>query len=353
MIPIENRSPFAADIVSVLDKTGSERRTLVVVATFEWDERHQVRVAATQTPVCLADEYRGEPGLSSVQRESDVCPPKPFVDILVNAFAYAPAGRRVQSVKVAMKVGDVVKQLRVTGDRPKRGGIVGEPQPFDKLEISYERAGGGTVADSTQFDSSNPVGIGFRGARAADPRIRSDVPNVEHLEPARGAPAAGFGVIGRGWTPRLQLAGTYDEAWLASQWPLPPDDFDERHYQSAPPDQQSKAIRGGERVQLLNLTPEGHCEFVLPTVTVPVYRIRDAGAALLPTRLDTLYIWPERRQMTLCHRAAVESATGVNDVREIVVGHMTGAWLHARCTRRYYIDPGDTRGEIREATYFS
>jgi len=34
-----------------------------------------------------------------------------------------------------------------------------------------------------------------------------------------GYTPAGFGVVGRAWSPRLALAGTYDQSWQANHWP--------------------------------------------------------------------------------------------------------------------------------------
>jgi len=38
--------------------------------------------------------------------------------------------------------------------------------------------------------------------------------------------------------------------------------FDPRFEQAAPADQQSRVIQGGEEVRLVNLTPDGECDFV-------------------------------------------------------------------------------------------
>lgn len=44
-----------------------------------------------------------------------------------------------------------------------------------------------------------------------------------------------------------------------------PEDFDERYYQCAPKDQQVQGyLKGGELVQVVNMTPAGHLQFYLP-----------------------------------------------------------------------------------------
>ena len=80
---------------------------------------------------------------------------------------------------------------------------------------------------------------------------------------------AGFGPIAGDWSPRIDLAGTYDHKWEKERLPLLPDDFNERYYQCAPEDQLAPTyLRGGEPVELLNLTPERLLRFKLPRVAL-------------------------------------------------------------------------------------
>src|SRR5262249_6220502 len=65
----------------------------------------------------------------------------------------------------------------------------------------------------------------------------------------------------------LTYAGTYDEKWLKERLPLWAEDMDDRYFQCAPEDQQVPGfLRGGERVELVNLTPDGRLSFELPRV---------------------------------------------------------------------------------------
>ena len=103
-------------------------------------------------------------------------------------------------------------------------------------------------------------------------------------------------------------------------------------------------------MRLENMTPDGVWEFRLPTLNVPVHAIRDTGPVRLDLRVDTVRILPEQRCVVMCQRAVVPAAT---DERELVLGHMTPAWLKARCGRRRYVDFGGTRGERRHGGYFT
>jgi hypothetical protein len=171
----------------------------------------------------------------------------------------------------------------------------------------------------------NLVGRGYwRGADRS--RIEgAPLPNVEHpLHPLRSPgdtpPPAGFGVIGRGWQPRLGYAGTYDQRWLDEKFPFLPDDFDPLHFQSAPADQQVTALRGGETIRCTNLTPEGVLETKVPAREVPVTFVFRDRREKAEARLDTLLIEPDRRRMMLTWRASVPLGRKLAALREVIVG---------------------------------
>ncbi len=111
----------------------------------------------------------------------------------------------------------------------------------------------------------NPVGKGVakRNARLVNtPAHLVEYPNGN---PAKDGPA-GFGAIASYWSPRLELAGTYDAKWVDKRKPLLPADYDERFVLCAPADQRlPQHLRGGEKIALLNMTAEGLLSFDLPT----------------------------------------------------------------------------------------
>jgi hypothetical protein len=100
------------------------------------------------------------------------------------------------------------------------------------------------------------------------------LPNVEHadqlIESWKDRPApAGLTPIDCSWSPRRELAGTYDERWLSDRSPLWAEDFDPRYNSCAPADQQVRGfLEGGEAAQLVNLSPDGQLAFRLPKVNL-------------------------------------------------------------------------------------
>jgi hypothetical protein len=335
MTLLENRSLFAAELFAFPDTEGQEISLLVVVATFEVNENGGLEPITPQPPVRVADEHFGDPALSSVRYEADVALKKHFVDMLVNGSAHAPKGRPARSVTVGLYIGDIHKKLVVHGDRKSGSLLTGRamsiPKPFVTMPIVYERAYGGTDTRASnpkrhKIYRWNPIGVGYRGIWSQDPSIQTHVPNIEyagHRPKFMKKGPAGFGVIGRSWSPRLEFAGTYDQQWIDTQWPLFPTDFDVRHYQSAPADQQSKTIRGGEEVRLLNMTPGGEWRFRLPSVKIPVRLLFDDREIETSPRLDTVIIEPDIGRLMLTYRVAMAVERNRPPLREIILDNIT------------------------------
>jgi hypothetical protein len=131
-------------------------------------------------------------------------------------------------------------------------------------------------------------------------------------------PPAGFGIIGRGWSPRLEYAGTFDATWLADHWQLAPINFDIRHFQAAPADQQVDSLRTGEPVRLVNFTPEGLWQFNMPSTYLPALLVDNKSAKRAWPRMDTVLIEPDKRQITLTFRLALPGGHG-SRLREIII----------------------------------
>lgn len=309
------QTPFAVEHVLQLDaQSGLETLFVVVKGTFDVREGRAVP-SDVQLPVRLADEYRGEPGLSSLLGAGDLAPFKPAADVLLEGFAYTQASSRHQAL-VALRVGALQKGLRVTGDRiwDKTLGVssMSDPKPFLKLELCYERAFGGSdlsVPDQGARCEENPVGMGFRAKGSKLPVAGSPVPNLEspmaqQRSVGETVPAVGLGPVAPDWLPRRRFTGTLDERWQELRCPLLPDDFDTRFHQVAPADQiLAGYVKGGEEVRVVGATPEKSWDFSLPTmapeVVVKVGQARESLAA----PCDTLVLMPETQQLTLTWRA--------------------------------------------------
>ena len=285
MWQVENRTPFATGRSWVRDRDGAEVWLVAVRCTFLVRPDGTTVVADEQDPPVLAPKYHGEAAATSLQYDSDFYLTKPTTDLILHGHAYAPGGKPATAVDVTMQVADVRKTLRVTGDRPYQktafGLTAGEVQPLTKMPLTYERAYGGAEPNPSKdpnrprIEERNPVGTGFAPAEG------KSAPNVEYPGLNLGSRPAGFGPIGSHWQPRAKYAGTYDERWKKERHPLYPTDLDDRFFLSSPEDQRPKEfLRGGESVELTNLTPGGRLAFALPRVAFGFETVLRSGERL-------------------------------------------------------------------------
>ena len=181
-----------------------------------------------------ADVHYGDPGTTSIKYECEFAPFKPRTDVLVNGHAYAPEGKPVKEMLVSLEIGRTKKEVRVVGDRRWERGLFGlkasSPMPFVKMPLVYERAFGGS--DHTHQDPKNRERNCEIRWESAFIRIRIRKPSKARRfqilkilatlrKLVRYAAPMGFGHLGRGWQPRIKLAGTYDDQWLKDRFPFP------------------------------------------------------------------------------------------------------------------------------------
>jgi hypothetical protein len=347
-----NATGMAAGYTMGMDKTGAEYVVVVVKGTFTLPKQGETpKLAAEQVPLVDADQFSGEPGRSGTLVECDYSLEKPSCDVVLNGTAYALRDRPVERVAVGLQVGAWRKSFAVCGDREWRRAAVGYtpsvPVPFTRMPVSYEVAFGGTderMRDPAQVRSylPNPVGLGWHHHIYPELVIGAPVSNTEEIDDPVRDPGGkyrpmAFGAIGRGWPSRIRYAGTYDQNWIDNVFPFLPADFDPRYLQSAPDDQQIAAPRGGERVLLINLTPDGRREFALPTVEVPiVFFRRRANRVEMRGTLDTLLFEPEAGRFSMVWRANLKLQRDIFEVSQTVVGRMSRAWWRSIETGKSY-----------------
>jgi hypothetical protein len=314
MWALKNRTSYAAERNWTRGKRGEHHWIVAVKATFSLGDNGSLALADEQIAPTFAPEYRGEPGLSSLKYDSDLLAVKPGTDILINGSAHAAQGIAVSRVPVSLCVGDLRKALVVHGDRVYYEGATGlattPPRPFTSRPITYESAyGGADMADPDprrrRIDPRNPVGKGF--ASSAARLVELPAHNVEYLSgDAAALGPAGFGPIDRAWSPRLELAGTYDAAWAERKRPLLPEDYDDRHALSAPRDQRPEGyLRGGEEVELVNLTPGGVLRFALPRIALGFTTRFGSRAKEHAARLTTVFLEPDLGRLMLVWQSSL------------------------------------------------
>jgi hypothetical protein len=324
MWTVVNNTPYATGRIWGRDKDGVHEWIVVVKGTFDIQRDGKLVRAEKQVKPLIVAEHHGEDGASSLRYEADLVGPKPTTDVLLNGTAYAPNGRPATEFQVSLRVGDVHKRLRVVGNRTwKGGGLLGGPsamEPVVKVPIVYERAYGGfdrTDPDprKQRLDARNPVGCGLVT------QTGSPVPNFEYPSGRIDkAGPAGFGPLASYWSPRLQLQGTYDDAWKKNRFPLLPADWDPRSILCSPVDQRpADHLRGGEPVELENLTPNGKLSFVLPRLHFRFSTRIDGRAENHSSRLATVIIEPDHPRVILVWQSVLAVRNDVDYLDETFV----------------------------------
>lgn len=271
-----NQTPYAAERGFVRDHDGGEVWIVLVKATFALHPDGSLQRATKQPPVDLEPVYRESPAGLYLRRDTALIPTKPGTEVLIEGSACAPNGRNTDRMDIGFRIGPLHKQLHVVGNRDwinsPGGPMLGKPEPFSRLPICYQRALGGLAGHDPETapvpNPCNPVGTGH--ALHEEDLPGTPAPNIEQpgagaSDWARQSPPAGFGPIARHWTPRRELAGTFDAGWSRTRQPLLPEDFDERFYFSAPADQcLTGFLSGGEPMTLHGLSPQGDIRFSIP-----------------------------------------------------------------------------------------
>ncbi|HET7772562.1 MAG TPA: DUF2169 domain-containing protein [Burkholderiaceae bacterium] len=241
----------------------------------------------------------------------DATLPKPGGEFLVVGSAAAPAGRPVPGLKVDARVGSLHKRLHVFGSRSWSGNTASSPEPFDLMPLTWENAFGGEGCER------NPSGEGIKPVESPKGRIHR-LPNIEYpdqpsVQPGAPIEPAGFGPIPQGWPQRSRFQGTYDGAWLKSQFPGVPLDTDWRFFCLGSADQwQPEPFRGDEPIELVHLHPdEPKLSSKLPGMRtwIAVHRkgAEPHAVKFLEPRLSTVWLFPNQRRMALIWHALVQT----------------------------------------------
>jgi len=327
MWSIDNRTPYKVERAWGRDRDGAHEWIVAVKATYEIQPDGNVVLADEQVDALLAPEYSGAPGQSSLRYDADVIGAKPTTDIIVVGHAYAPNERPSSNFMIGMAIGPMRKALRVRGDRIRDGGLLlGSAEPVLRVPLAYERAYGGYDHSDPEsrhhrFDSRNPVGVGISPTPTRLPNFEYPSGDVETAGPA------GFGAIDSYWSPRLEAQGTYDDAWKQQRFPLLPVDWSPRSRQCAPLDQlPSEPLRGGESVELANLTPSGRLSFALPRVSLRFSTLLDGRVEEHFGQLSTVIVEPDHPRVMLVWQSSLAVRTNGDYLEHTVVREKARPW---------------------------
>ena len=111
MLQLKNNTPFEAAIAVFPDENAIDALYTTVKATFSLGNK--LEIAEKQLPVVMADEYRGDPGQSSLKYASELHLTKPSTDIVMIGEACASDKRPVVQLDVMLVVAHHRKVLSV------------------------------------------------------------------------------------------------------------------------------------------------------------------------------------------------------------------------------------------------
>ncbi|MGB0899733.1 MAG: DUF2169 domain-containing protein, partial [Psychrobium sp.] len=254
--------------------------------------------------------------------------PKETGEVLVCGDFIAPNEQAVEAGSVHLTLGRVDskgvyqlfvnKELAVFGDRHwykllGAGLGISAPEKTGRVKICYDNAFGGK-----EFET-NPIGKGVAPVET-DIGEMQYLPNIEYKNnlisssSAKPAPAS-FGRVDIMWPQRLSLAGTYDEEYINNVMPGLPQDINWQYFNDAAPDQWLPSyFKGDEIYTISNMHPE-HQEFKgqLPSIYGRGFVNQRCGDDVVfkevPTKLDTLWLFPNEAMGVMIYRGTIEANT--------------------------------------------
>jgi hypothetical protein len=309
----DNLTPMVVQALPMEDRHGREVLVTIAKLTYAVSPQGVVTIPLDPAPLRFGDEPVSMDPWSSVRFPSDAVEHKPGTDLLLVGTAQPPPGPPVSEFDVTFRVESphhpVRKTLRIHGPRIFTQRVLGigpgRPSTARPTPLRWEQTFGGrdtNTAGEVIVDPRNPSGFGFALDKAR--LLGTPVPEIE--DPRSPMMPAGFGPIAPSWSPRLERAGTHDEAWARERAPLRPRDYDPRHASVAPADQWSEGpLEGDEAVEVLNATASGVWRFRLPRWSPRFEAVVRGVAQQLHTHLDTFLVDADAGRVELVWRASV------------------------------------------------
>lgn len=301
---LTNATPFSPFVFQTYGQKDELLNVVVCRGTFDLHPDGGLTVSSDQSPVLLADQYRTDPLVSSVQVDTDLVPHKNVSDITLNAAAHAPHSKPSTTWDVSISVGKITKSLRVTGPRYWKfsklsGWRLSTTEPTLSVPLQYELAFGGSYRqnDEQVVFEQNPVGLGFVDPRHLDRRLAIPAAQIEECHDpvnkfGKIYEPVGVGPIAKHWLPRRNLCGTADDSWKETRWPLRPLDFDFSYYNSSPNGLRYPGfLNGDEEVFVSGCSPNDAIKFKLTGIRLGIFATDVSKNLTVETMyLDTLQI---------------------------------------------------------------
>lgn len=322
---------------------------------------HQGRCALAP-PEPLLHDWRDENLEPRLRPGTDFWPLKERTDFVVRGAAYAPGGRPRSAMMVSARIAATSRRIAVFGRRkiawtPSGAPLIGEPEPFMSMPVTWSNAYGGVdrrvrpagavdlpqlLAAALDHDHPgayprNPFGKGYFVAQG--PVDGAEMPNLEDpgdmLTPDRlvsGDPRAWyrqplpacFDWMHPLMFPRFLWFGAGVDAWF----PAPDDEtmpevrmgllpsgyraqqgdgVDARFYQEAPLGLALSGVRGDEEISIEGMHPERPViSFHLPGPPPRIVFTVEGQPVAPPVRTHSIIVEPAAERVSLVYGATVE-----------------------------------------------
>jgi hypothetical protein len=335
---------YGIQVLPAFDFEG--RAVAVVVAKASWTvgEDRIPRPSEAPEPVLLADVLveGDDPRVSPILLESDAALLKQKTDLVIHGTAHAPDQQAAPTFDVSVSLAGQRRTLLVHGPRravwQKPSGkkptapVFTSPTPIRRVAVDFRNAYGGMarfrIPDTDDvFEVPcpvNPLGKGYCIQNSPEALEGLELPQIEDPETPITPEtlvripgdmdtlpvAAGFGVYGSAWIPRMAWFGVMPhdvlrvKATIADQIKaLDPvkdlaaiemmRDYDPpilapEYFQASAPGMAFPLLAGDEPLILGNMSPSGFMGFDLPG-RAPILRLdRGDGPMVVPMVLDTV-----------------------------------------------------------------
>lgn len=244
----------------------------------------------TSAPAALLEGEGDERRL--VEPWGPVAPFKRWGEVLVVGHAHAPGGGALGSLIARLAVGDIDKAIQVRGDSWfAPDGSLGEPAPFTRMPLRWERAAGGP-------HTANPAGVPTGSGAPSDRWGRARAPNLLPLASSTAMRhghlwPAGFGPLRPEWPDRAQRLRRHAAGWDHARWAEQalPEGIDPGYFNVAPLDQVTNDLTGAEPIVLEHLHPR--YPRLATRLRAPAPRaiaMTNGAERRVPLRCDTLVI---------------------------------------------------------------
>ena len=270
---------------------GQLNATIVVKACFAIQPDAPMRVAAPE-PLRMLDQHAGDVPGRSIVGARELAPQLRKADVTLVGHAYAPPGgaRQITARLALSRDGRTLldKSVYVYGDR----GAGGEPQPFERMNLDYERALGGIGY------LDNPLGVGTADSAERQPNVVAPDGPTTHV--------ACFAPVPSTFPRRRRRLGKVSRRAIEGLVVEIPDHFDWQYFQAAPDDQQLDSLRGDEWLALDGLHPAAQSVRTRLPGLKGWARVlghdRIGAPDVVPLAADTLLIQPDRNCCSIVWR---------------------------------------------------